>query len=223
MENVLLIIVALLVGIVIGYLICKKLSNDHDNGHHEKPPNGIIPVNDAVNLHETYVNEKYPLLSNAIGSKETQFVWFEFHRMKSYMEYLETVQKKNPDNPKISGVRVYFGAYQDHPEYTKQQTVFFNPTIETSLDEDYDNMKNLPFYIKPKNSSDPIVGRYKIIGDLLLDEHNPIERAFMANSSLGHKESKENIVQKSVIQKNGDDGTSLSFNFGHLSPPPPKN
>ncbi|EDP95781.1 hypothetical protein U8527_11715 [Kordia algicida OT-1] len=220
MENVLLIIVALLVGIVIGYLLCKKLSNDHGNGHQEEPPNGIIPVSDAVNLHETFVNEKYPLLSSAINSKETQFVWFEFDRIKSYINYLETVEKKNPNNPRISGVRVYFGAYQNHPEYTKQQTVFFNPTIETSLDEDYSNMKNLPFYIQPKNSSDPIVGRYKIIADLLLDEHNPIERAFMANNDLGHKESKENMVQKSS-PKNGN-GTSLSFNDGQLSPPPPR-
>ena len=222
MENPVLLIVALLVGIAIGYFICKKLSNG--GNHHEKPPHGIISVEEAIDLHEEYVDKRYPIINNSIhkGFKDTQFVWFSFHKIKSYIEYLETVQHKNPSNEKISGIRVYFGAYEKHDEYPKQQTVFFNPTIETELKESSSNMKNLPFSIIPTNTSDPLVGKYKIIERLLIDEHNPTERAFQANNSLGHKKSAENLVQKSNAENGDDNGTSLSFNMGQLSPPPPR-
>lgn len=177
-------------------------------------------------LHETYVGEHYTAINNAMGDDflDTQFVWFEYDRIKQYLQYLEAVQNKNPSNPPISGVRVYFGAHDvNNGQYPNQQTVFFTPTIDTKLSEKHSNMKNLPFYIKPKSSNDPLVGKYKIIGRLLIDQYNPEERAFMANSNLGNKdETRETMVQKSGDAKNGDDGTSLSFNMGQLSPPPPR-
>ncbi|WP_430408624.1 hypothetical protein [Kordia sp.] len=224
MENLVLSIVPLVIGIAIGYFLFKKLNTCICENSDK--PDGIIPVSEAVKLHESYVNGRYPIINQFIDKdfKDTQFVWFEYDKMKSYIQYLEAITKKNPNNPKISGVRVYFGAYTEHPKYPKQQTVFFNPTIETSLDEAHDNMKNLPFYIIPNSPNEPLVGQYKIIERLLIDEHNPTERAYMANNSLGNKESKENLVQKkSANAEDGfDDGTSVSFNIGHLSPPPPK-
>lgn len=224
MENLLQLAVPLVIGIAVGYFLFKKLNTCVCEN--SKKPDGIIPVSDAIKLHETYVDGRYPIINQSIDKdfKDTQFVWFEYGKMKSYMQYLEAVTKKNPNNPKISGVRVYFGAYDEHSLYTKQQTVFFNPTIETVLNEDYDNMKNLPFYIIPSNPNEPLVGSYKIIERLLIDEHNPTERAFMANNSLGHKEANDNLVEnKSFNAENDfDDGTSLSFNDGQLSPPPPK-
>ncbi|WP_046745312.1 hypothetical protein [Kordia zhangzhouensis] len=230
MEKSVLLILALLVGIVIGYFICKKLHGGDSPGNGNPPtntPDGIISVYDAINLHETYKNTRYQLINDAIGGTDsnfldTQFVWFEYERMKNYMQYLATVEEKNPNNPKISGVRVYFGAYNQHNQYPQQQTVFFNPTIETTLDEKHSNMKNLPFYIVPNATTEPLVGQYKVIERLLIDEYNATERAFMANNSLGHKQSSKEKLAKESNPENGDDGTSLSFNIGHLSPPPPR-
>jgi len=151
--------------------------------------------------------------------KETQFVWFSMEKIRNYVKYLDNIEKVNPNNKKISGIRVYFGKYNQHKNYPNQLTVFFTPTIHINLNEDYHNMKNLPFCIIPKDASSAIIGRYKIVRDLLLDEHYPDTRANEANASLGI-ETTENVSQKSTA-KNGD-GTCLSFNIGELSPPPPK-
>lgn len=222
MKNLVKTIIPLILGIVIGYFICKNLNNNNGDPN-TKAPEGIISVNDAVNLHESYVEKlndtTYGTATNP-DFKETQFVWFSMAKIRSYVQYLDNIEKVNPNNPKISGIRVYFGKYNQHKDYPNQQTVFFNPTIDTNLAEDYHNMKNLPFYIIPKDASSAIVGRYKVIGDLLLDEHYPDTRANEANSSLGH-EVTENVSQKSTA-KNGDNGTGLSYNMGQLSPPPPK-
>jgi len=236
MKNLVRTIVPLVIGAAIGFFVCKQYFCEKPDCP-ECPPNtttvpsGIISVNKAVNLHETYKESRYQVINETIGGQtdstflDTQFVWFEYEKIKNYIAYLETVERKNPNNPEISGIRVYFGAYDStNPEYPQQQTVFFNPTIKTELEEDNNNMKNLPFYILPDTANEPLVGKYKVIQRLLLDEYNDVERAFIANSNLGHEETSENMVQKSAITnaKNGGDGTSLSFNIGHLSPPPPR-
>ncbi|QHI35265.1 hypothetical protein IMCC3317_06110 [Kordia antarctica] len=225
MENsVPLIIVALLVGIAIGYFICKKLSENNNGNPDAKAPEGIIEVTDAVNLHENYVaklNDPSQGTTTNPDFKETQFAWFSIEKIRNYIQYLDNVEKVNPENPEISGVRVYFGKYNQHKDYPNQQTVFFTPTVDTKLSEEYHNMKNLPFSIIPNDPSSPLVGRYKVITRLLLDEHNADTRANEANLSLGHKTS-ENLVQKSSAENDDDNGTSLSFNLGQLSPPPPR-
>lgn len=227
MENVLQIAVPFIVGAAVGYFLFKKF-NRCVCASSEKP-DGIISVPEAINLHETYVEGRYPLINQSISSdfKDTQFVWFSYDKMKSYFQYLEAAMNKNPNNPKISGIRVYFGTYNEHPQYSQQQTVFFNPTVEVPLpSETYDNMKNLPFCIIPDNASEPLVGKYKVIEELLIDEHNPTERAFMANNSLGNENANNNefVPKRSPNnQKNGGNNcTSLSFNEGNACPPPKK-
>jgi hypothetical protein len=224
-------VVTLILGIAIGYFICKEYLCSECPSPPQLTGQGIITVDKAINLHENYKQVHYQVINDTLSSLtnsnflDTQFVWFEYEKMKNYINYLETVQSKNPNNPKISGIRVYFGAYNDYEKYPLQQTVFFNPTIETTLDEKNNNMKNLPFYIIPDSPTDSLVGKYKVIQRLLLDEYNDIERAYMANTSLGHKNTREKSALKSsgAENGNGDYGTSLSFNLGHLSPPPPRN
>lgn len=224
MKNSVKTIIPLVLGIVIGYFICKNMGDNPNGNPDAKAPEGIISVNDAINLHESYVaklNDTMYGTPNNPEFKETQFVWFSMEKIRDYIKYLDNVEKLNPDNPKLSGIRVYFGKHNAHKEYPNQQTVFFTPTVDTKLSEDYPNMKNLPFSIIPKDASSPLVGRYKVIARLLLDDHYADTRANEANAMLGHK-STENIAQKSNA-KNGDDkGTSLSFNDGELSPPPSK-
>ncbi|AXG71378.1 hypothetical protein KORDIASMS9_03635 [Kordia sp. SMS9] len=227
MKNLVRTIVPLVLGAVIGFFICKEYFCEKSPVV-EKEPKGIITVNEAINLHEAYVQKLNDTMyqdTNNPDFKETQFVWFSMEKIRDYVNYLDHVEKVNPKNPKISGIRVYFGKYNEHKEYEGQQTVFFTPTVDTKLakETDYPNMKNLPFYILPKEASSPLVGKYKVIKQLLLDDHRPSTRANDANVYLGHKESKEKMAQKSTNAKNGDDGTSLSFNEGQLSPPPPRN
>ncbi|MBC8756335.1 hypothetical protein H2O64_16795 [Kordia sp. YSTF-M3] len=225
MKNSVKTIIPLILGIVIGYFICKSMGDNPDGNPDAKAPEGIISVNDAVTLHENYVTKLNDTTHGTVNNpefKETQFVWFSMKKIRDYIKYLDNVEKVNPDNPKMSGIRVYFGKYNDHKKYPNQQTVFFTPTVDTNLtsEAEFPNMKNLPFSIKPKDASSPLIGKYKVIARLLLDEHYADTRANEANASLGH-ESSENIAQKSNA-KNGGDDTSLSFNLGHLSPPPPR-
>jgi len=240
MKNLVRTVVPLIIGAAIGFFVCKEYfcpKIDCSNcptdcstcpstgacAPTSEAPSGIISTADAIRLHETYVAGRY----SDQDFKDTQFVWFDYNKMKQYIGYLEEIQQKNPNNLPISGIRVYFGAYDaSHNKYAQQQTVFFTPTIDTKLNEEYPNMKNLPFSILP-TGDDPLVGRYKVIGGLLLDDHIPDERMNQANISLGHRgkennPTKENIALRSSNAKNGDNGTSLSMNDGQLSPPPPK-
>ena len=233
-------IVSLVLGIAIGFFICKEFycpkldcstcepdcSDCPTTGActpTSETPNGIISVAEAVELHEAYENNNSFHYQDSLY---TEFVWFEYDRIKQYIGYLEEVQRKNPNNAPISGIRVYFGAYGTaHVDYPSQQTVFFTPTIDTKLNESYSNMKNLPFSIQP-TGNDPLVGTYKVIRGLILDEYNPDERTFMANNNLNGKNTREEgqtTVQKSAQAKDGNDETSLSYNMGQLSPPPPRN
>lgn len=228
MKNLVRTLVPLVLGVAIGFVVCKEYFCEKCPTNTGDAPEGIITVNKAVQLHEAYVEK---LTDTTHGTpndpefKETQFVWFSMKKIRDYVNYLDHVEKVNPDNPKMSGIRVYFGKYTGHEEYTEQQTVFFTPTVDTKLasEEEFPNMKNLPFYIVPKDASSPIIGKYKVIERLLLDDHRPSIRMNEANVSLGHKgkEGKTNMIQKSSNAKNGN-GTSLSFNDGQLSPPPPK-
>ncbi|WP_298515947.1 hypothetical protein [uncultured Kordia sp.] len=242
MKNLVRTIAPLIIGAAIGFFVCKEYFCEKCPDCPDCPPNtsacaptsetpgGIISVNDAINLHENYVGDHYTAINNAMGDDflDTQFVWFEYDRIKQYISYLEAVQQKNPNNDRISGIRIYFGAHNaSNDEYPRQQTVFLTPTVDAKLNDNNSNMNNLPFFIKPTNASDPLVGQYKVIARLLIDQYlNPDERAFLANNNLANRKSQEakgNTTQKSANAAENDDDddkTSLSFNMGQLSPPP---
>ncbi|WP_298421649.1 hypothetical protein [uncultured Kordia sp.] len=232
MENLLQLTVPLIIGVAIGYFICKKFGGGNTEPPNvnpsPNPPNGIITVAQAVSLHENYKNERYPVINEIMVNStndsdfiDTQFVWFSYEKMREYMKFLENIQAKNPNNKAISGIRVYFGAYKTHDLYSNQQTVFFTPTIEVDISEKDGNMKNLPFYIAPDDPQKPYAGKYKIIKRLLVDEYYPEKRYNAAISNLNY-EVNEKLVQKSSNPENDDDGTSVSFNEGNASPPPRK-
>lgn len=228
MENLVLSIVPLVIGIAIGYVLYKYI---HNKPKPVKEPDNIISVSRAIQLHENYTENdlRYENTNQVIGNytnnpdfKDTQFVWFSKKEIREYLDYLDYVEYLNPNNNSISGIRVYFGAYTDHPKYENQQTVFFTPTIKTDIDEEHDNMKNLPFSIIPSSNDQPLVGYYKIIEELLIDEHIPTIRANQANSKLGNKITESKSMVSKSAENDFDDGTSLSYNFGQASPPPPK-
>ncbi|MEM6718772.1 MAG: hypothetical protein AAF611_05645 [Bacteroidota bacterium] len=249
MKKTALAIVPLLIGAAIGFFVCKEYfcpkidcttcevdctkcpEQPGPCAPTTEAPSGIISIAEAVRLHETYAGERYQAANQLVDKNflDTQFVWFEYDRIKQYIGYLEAVEQKNTSNPPISGIRVYFGAHDaNNDEYANQQTVFFTPTVDTKLNEQNTNMKHLPFYIQP-NGDDPLVGKYKVIGRLLIDQYNPDERWYLANANLGHKGQdpagnvRQKMAQKSANTENGDgddDGTSLSLDMGQLSPPP---
>ncbi|WP_420573615.1 hypothetical protein [Kordia sp.] len=216
MENPVLLIVALLVGGIIGYLICKKLGQNDKGDPNKSKPEGIIEIPEAINLHQNYINN----LDTSTPLKETQFVWFSMKKIRDYIHYLDNIEKLNPDNPNISGVRVYFGKHNGHADYTEQRTVFFAPTIDVKLSEQYSNMQNLPFSIIPNNESSDLIGEYKIVTELLLLTDNLDTRINNANIFLN---SETKNVKKNLIAKNDDlKETTLFLNDGELSPPPSK-
>lgn len=240
MENLLLIIVALIIGIAIGYFLFKKLNGGTTSPPTIDPgdigkPHGVIEVDDAIALHQNYKNTRYnvinEIMANATNNpdfKDTQFVWFSYEKMRKYMRYLEVIQKKNKGNKPISGIRVYFGAYDDNGMIPNQQTVFFTPTIKVDISEEHDNMKNLPFSIIPNNPEEPLVGHYKIIRELLIEEYHADKRFTAALASLGLNTENMNFALRAntengngIAENGGDKGTSASFNEGQASPPPP--
>ncbi len=236
MENLLQLAVPLVVGIAIGYFLFKKLSGGTTHPPTVDPddmaqPDGVISVDEAISLHKNYKNTRYSVINETIRSNtndsdfiDTQFVWFSYEKMRKYMKYLRVIQKKNKGNKPISGIRVYFGAYGNGGKHPNQQTIFLTPTIECDISEE-GNMKNLPFSIIPTNAENPLVGRYQIIRDLLIEEYHADKRfnaALMSMNSRASSENKNiNLVHKST-ENGGGNGTSASFNDGELSPPPSK-
>lgn len=254
MKNLAKTIVPLLLGIVIGYYLCGSdgPSNPVDDGNNNegpaadvKAPPGIISVAQAIDLHKTYVGEsegvfnRYQTINKVVANtlemddfKDTQFVWFPMDEIRDYVKYLNKVERKNPKNPKISGIRIYFGAYDGQGKYPYQQTVFMTPTVNTQLGDSYENMNNVPFYIEPKKARKPLVGKYKVIHQLLL-KHNTKYRTLQSDKYLAsmyeeaeqEQQQQEQTNEDGIVAMNlpGPGDTSLSYNLGQAGPPPPKN
>jgi len=254
MKNLVKTIVPLLLGIVIGYYLCgadspSNASPDPKDGNGGAPtvdtkePPGIISVAQAIDLHQNYIGEtkdafnRYQVINKVVANtlqkddfKDTQFVWFPINEIRSYVKYLNKVERKNPKNPKISGIRIYFGAYDQQGKYPHQQTVFLTPTVNTKLGDSYENMNNVPFYIEPKKARKPLVGKYKVIHQLLL-KHNTKFRTLQSDKYLSSMFGNEDPLNQQkdvdnngiVMMEQGPSGTSLSYNLGQAAPPPPKN
>lgn len=87
-----------------------------------KPLPGIFISKDVVNQRvKNYVNNKLPLLSNAIGKPDTQSGWYS---LEQFEELMREMYHLNAD-----GLRIYFGAYgSNDPLYPDQLTFMFVPT-----------------------------------------------------------------------------------------------
>lgn len=85
-------------------------------------PSIFINKTEVSNRVKNFQENKLPLLSNAIGKSDTTSAWY------SVAQFEEIVKEMHLQN--ASGLRVYFGAYDENDElYANQLTVIFVPTF----------------------------------------------------------------------------------------------
>ena len=145
-------------------------------------PSNIISVAQAVKMHDEYQEKIGKLIENSHLENDneiypaTQYTYIDLDTLKRYVAFLDKVQKLN--NKKITGLRIYFGAYPSVQEmqnlnfktiYPGRETIFMAPTMkgqDSPMAKQYRAVDNVPFYIKPKGS-DKLVGDYLVIDELL--------------------------------------------------------
>lgn len=118
-------------------------------GPNKKPLTASIPYQVLQRLSERYKNDKHQRVSSGLGKRDTIAVFFE--NDPSLKEICQKII-----NGEASGIRFYFGAYDDHqvdeggtgvilphdPRYIKQMTLAFvttrrvgNSDVDDTTDE----------------------------------------------------------------------------------------
>ena len=189
--------------------------------------NRIIPVEQGKTMYKEYTTHRaeplQPILREVYDNSEfvdSKFVNFSLDDLKKYVSFLEHVQQQNPKKM-VSGVRVYFAAYPNSAhmnnkpvKHPGQQTVFMVPTVNIGqFDDKYENMNNLPFFVKG-TTENPYKGQFEIIGDLMLD-YKKQERLNRAKTTLSQEDSSTSTDRRGPEKK-----VSTIFNEGQVAPPP---
>ncbi len=190
-------------------------------------PKQIITIDQAVSMFENDKQIKQKMLNPVLKKQyknksfqDTEFAWFSLDEMRQYIDYIDAVQRENPDH-KVSGIRIYFGRYNaNSKKYKNQQAVFLVPTVENKgMSTKYENLNHLPFAILPDNGTNSIKGTYSIIEPLVLDTKDKKERIkkFLDKSrgkqkaGFGFYPANFNLAVRPI---------SLILNEGELAPPP---
>ncbi len=145
-------------------------------------PSNIISIAQAVKMHDEYQEgigkliENSHLETNNEVYPATQYTYIDLDTLKQYVAFLDKVQKLN--NKKITGLRIYFGAYPGTEAmktasfktiYPGRETIFMAPTMkgeDSPMAKQYQAVDNVPFYIKP-SGKDKLIGDYLVIDELL--------------------------------------------------------
>ncbi|WP_452222198.1 hypothetical protein [Lacinutrix salivirga] len=157
----------------------------------------LLTLEEAVNMRENYQVSIMPAIEEAQNNRlqtenysGTQYIWIDIEHLKEYVAFLEAVEKKNADQPKISGVAIYLGAYgKDYSaqksdkesnkkqvvnrtgDYRGRETVLLNPTFVEHGNKTDNILNHKPFKISPINpKEDKYKGTYKVFTAL---EYNP--------------------------------------------------
>lgn len=164
-------------------------------------PENILPFKRIKELHSKY-DERAELLERIEGQNINNFVasrniTFDYQEIVNYINFIERLTEKTGE--RISGLRFYFGKYEDDKERTPgQQLLFFNPTIKA---EDSDgNPAELAYSIVNKGENAEII--------FLKDrDHRVINKGSLLSFS-------SNLNQEII---------DLSEQGGQISPPPKNN
>lgn len=145
----------------------------------------IIPIEQAVEMRNEYNTHIKASIEATRGNgyQATDFAWIDLDTLKDYVALLEQVHKSNSGN--VSGIRIYFSAYPDASTFTcdrsasvdlpARETLFVVPTVKvasTILSNQHENLEHLPFCINPTDTTDPYIGDFVVINDLLCDNDN---------------------------------------------------
>jgi hypothetical protein len=95
----------------------------------EQPPARPLPFfyvgkQEASQRIQKFLDDKHPLLTDAIGKTDTKSVWYSFQHIEEL--YKELVYL-NAD-----GLRLYYGAYDSQHEYSNQLCILMVPTFLNS-------------------------------------------------------------------------------------------
>ncbi len=233
MRRYILLSLLLLVALVLFVLSCNSTQKSETNSQSliatkVVAPKQIIDIDKAVSMFENdkQVKRKMvnPMLKKQYKNKkfqDTEFAWFSLEEMRQYIDYIDAVQRENPEH-KVSGIRIYFGRYNanNSKKYQNQQAVFLVPTVENKgISSKYENLNHLPFYILPDNDENPIKGAYSVIEPLMLDTKDKKDRVkkFLDKSRNKQKAGFSLYpVNFNLLAR----PTSLILNEGELAPPP---
>ncbi|WP_204344386.1 hypothetical protein [Psychroserpens algicola] len=214
--------------IVIAVFSCEKKKKQTFDNLFKKH---IISEQQGIDMfhefHNSRTNLIEPILQNHYNDstfQDTKFVWVSLDDMKTYIHFVETIQKENPTKD-VSGLRLYFAAYPNSNEFNgkrikhpRQQTFFMIPTVKNKRSTEKNvNLNHLPFVIESKGDN-VLKGSFKIVEELMLDYDKKLrldtynktdinlESSFGARSLLAQESNKTTI--------------STIFNEGEMSPPP---
>ncbi len=126
-------LLVLLLGIILGILICHYFINPNTDTESMTKPRGIISPKTAKQMDEAY-NARHKLISDSIlGKPDNRSAWWSLTDLKNYITYAESQAKDL--GYVMDGIRVYQAA---HPNELNDgfTTVFMAPTGFKSKDED---------------------------------------------------------------------------------------
>lgn len=193
----------------------------------------LISTTQAVKMHNNYKGFIKPQIEeaqiNRLKNKNyqgTEYIWIDMQHLKNYISFLEAVEKKNQDQPKISGVAIYLGAYNANysaqkvdevsgkekvikrtGNYNGRETIFFNPTFITKGNRENNILSHKPFTIMPTNpEEDAFKGVYTVFSAL---EYGNEKDSPKLNQLVMSKSSKNEKTE----------GTSLADNELGTVPP----
>lgn len=188
-------------------------------------PSHLISVAQSVTMKKEYEENIASLIkkSKMDGKYQpTQFAYIELDSLKKYIAFLDQVGKLN--NKKISGIRIYYGAYPEigskNIEHAGRETFFFAPTIKqnapgkmTEEQKKYNYLQNVPFSIAAKDAKNKFIGDFTPINELLFskDVRVNIETASLENST-------QKASSKQSLNENAN--TSVILNELNICPPP---
>ncbi|WP_106791934.1 hypothetical protein [Aquimarina sp. Aq78] len=154
--------------------------------------------------------KKYKSRTDSIEKYEQQFndafrasrtITFKYQELVNYFSFVEQITEKTGN--KISGLRFYFGKYSnEHPKYPGQQMLFFNPTIQDTIDGE---TMNLAYAIDESGNRPKIV---------IIDDINNFNC-----EKPGKNYSKASVFSFSNLLNTYDEPTSLYGQGGQVSPP----
>ena len=210
------------------FISCNLKNEEPDPLDNKSLKEHIIPVNNAIIMHNEYNELRTDLLKDTLKEMysnpdfmDSKFAWFSLKDVKAYLTYIEAMQKANPEED-ISGIRIYFAAYPNkkmtegkHNKYPGQQTFFMVPTVSSKdLDTKFNVLNHLPFYISTEENDNSIKGDFVVINDLLY----PYDKKERLNAFYS-KNKKESTDSKKKIALTGR-RVSTVFNEGEACPPP---
>jgi len=201
---------------------------DKDSPQSDDYKKHIISIERAKMLKNEYLTKRKNLFQRQLRSiyndstfEETEFVWFSIESMKSYLSFIDNIQKNHPEED-VSGLRIYFMTYPGSSrKYKGQQSVFMVPTVRYQYaNNSYETMNNLPFYLSATKPNNPFGGKVTLYEDLM--------SGYLLKDRLNNFKQKSNNPSKAgfyLIPKPFTEeltSTSTLYNEGQAYPPPKK-